>query len=182
MSNRADARRVMNRVMDRSENRWLENRGLWLLLGVLALFSLSLFLIPAFVIRPFRHQSERALGLSIAVKRIAPALTVAALVGVLATGARLWRRSSWMLRTGIVIALVLSTASAVMVRQNYFEWMFHPIKTAGFVPAGDAHLGDKEMVMAVRIGREARAYPIVQIAYHHILNDTVEEVPIVVTY
>jgi hypothetical protein len=167
----------MNRVMNRSEN-----RGLWLLLGLLAMFSLSLFLIPAFVIRPFRHQSERALGLAIAVKRIAPALTVAALVGVLAMGARLWRSSSRVSRTGIGMALALSVASAVMVRQNYFEWMFHPIAAAGFVSAADAHLGDKEMVMAVRIGRETRAYPIVQMAYHHILNDTVAEVPIVVTY
>jgi Protein of unknown function (DUF3179) len=163
--------------MDRSEN-----RGLWLLLGLLAMFSLSLFLIPTFVIRPFRHQSERALELAIAVKRIAPVLALAALAGVLALGACLWRRSSWIPRTGIVMALVLSTVSAVMVRQNYFEWMFHPIKTAGFVSAGDAHLSDKEMVMAVRIGREARAYPIMQMAYHHILNDTVGEVPIVVTY
>jgi Protein of unknown function (DUF3179) len=167
----------MNRVMNRSEN-----RGLWLLLGLLAMFSLSLFLIPAFVIRPFHHQSERALGLAIAVKRIAPAFTVAALVGLLAMGARLWRSSSWMLRTGIGMALALSVASAVMVRQNYFEWMFHPIAAAGFISAGDDHLGDNEMVMAVRIGREERAYPIVQMAYHHILNDTVAEVPIVVTY
>ena len=169
-------------MMDRSENRRLENRGLWLLLGLLAMFSLSLFLIPAFVIRPFRHQSERALDLAITVKRIAPALAVAALAGVLALSVRLWRRSSRVSRAGIVMALVLSAASAVMVRQNYFEWMFHPIRAAGFISAGDAHLGDKEMVMAVRIGREARAYPIVQMAYHHILNDTVGEVPIAVTY
>lgn len=159
-----------------------ENRGQWLLLGLLAIFSLSLFLFPAFVIRPFRHQSESALGLAIAVKRIAPALTVAALVAVVTLGALLWRSSSRWLRTGIVTALVLSAASAVMVRQNYFEWMFNPITAAGFVPPGDAHLSDKEMVMAVRIGQEARAYPIVQMAYHHILNDTVADVPIVVTY
>ena len=165
------------RVKNRSEN-----RGLWVLLFLLVILSLCLFLIPAFVIRPFRHQSEGALGLAIAVKRIAPALTAAALVGMLALGMGLWRRSSRILRTGIVMALVLGTVSAVMVRQNYFEWMFHPIKAAGFVPAGDAHLSDKEMVMAVRIGREARAYPIVQMAYHHILNETVAEVPIVVTY
>ena len=164
-------------MMDRSEN-----RGLWLLLGLLAMFSLSLFLIPAFVIRPFRHQSERALELAIAVKRIAPALTVAALVGVLALSWSRWRSSSRVLRAGIVMALVLSVASAVMVRQNYFEWMFHPIAAAGFVSAGDAHLGDKEMVMAVRIGGETRAYPTVQMAYHHILNDTVAGVPIAVTY
>lgn len=159
-----------------------ENRGLWLLLGLLAALSLSMFLIPAFIIRPFRYQSERALGLAIAVKRIAPALSVAALVGVLALGLRLWRSSSKLLRWGIALALVLSAASAVMVRQNYFEWMFHPITAAGFVTANDARLGDKEMVMAVRIGSEARAYPIVQMAYHHILNDTVAGVPIAVTY
>ncbi len=82
----------------------------------------------------------------------------------------------------IVIALVLTLIPTVMVRQNYFEWMFNPIKAAGFIPAGGAHLDDKEMVMAVRIGQEARAYPILQMAYHHILNDTVAEVPIVVTY
>ena len=172
--------RAINRAMTMNRS---ENRGLWLLLGLLAVFfSLSLFLIPAFVIRPFRYQSERALGLAIAVKRIAPTLTVAVLAGVVALGARLWRSSSRWLRTGIVMALVLSAASAVMVRQNYFEWMFNPITAAGFVPAGDAHVSDKEMVMAVRIGQEARAYPIVQMAYHHILNDTVAEIPIVVTY
>jgi hypothetical protein len=155
---------------------------LLVLLLALMLFGLSLFLIPAFVIRPFRHQSESALALAIAVKRVAPALTVAALVGVLALSVRLWSGSSKLLRSGIVIALVLSAAAAVMVRQNYFEWMFNPIKVAGFVSAGDAKLGDKEMVMAVKIGSEARAYPIVQMAYHHILNDTVANEPIVVTY
>ena len=169
-------------MMNRSENRRSDNHGLWLLLGLLAALSLSLFLLPAFVIRPFRHQSESALALAIAVKRVAPALTLAALVGVLAVGWRLWRNSSKLLRAGIVIALALSAASAVMVRQNYFEWMFHPITAAGFVSPGDARLSDKEMVMAVRIGREARAYPIVQMAYHHILNDTVAGVPIAVTY
>src|SRR5260370_10763178 len=159
-----------------------EKRGVWLVLGLLAMFALSLFVIPAFVIRPFRHQSDSGLGLAIEVKGSAPVLTAVALVGGLGMGARLWRSSSGVLRTGIVVALVLSAAAAVMVRQNYFEWMFHPITAAGFVSAGDAHLSDKEMVMAVRIGREARAYPIVQMAYHHILNDTVANEPIVVTY
>jgi hypothetical protein len=157
-------------------------RGPCVLLALLTIFSLSLFLIPGFIIRPFTHQSESGLRLAIAVKRIAPPLTVVALLGVLTLSWRLWRGSSIWLRTGIVIALILSPTSMVMVRQNYFEWMFNPIKAAGFVSAGDAHLDDKEMVMAVRIGQEARAYPILQMAYHHILNDTVAEVPIVVTY
>jgi hypothetical protein len=158
------------------------NRGIWLLLGLLALISLSLFFIPAFVIRPFRHQSQSALDLAIAMKHIAPALTVILLAPILLLGWLLWRSSSKLWRSGIVLALLLSAASAVMVRQNYFEWMFHPIAAAGFVSPGDAHLDDKEMVMAVQIGTDQRAYPIVQMAYHHILNDTVAGEPLVVTY
>src|SRR5712692_9316584 len=94
-----------------------QDSGLRLLLGALAIFSLSVFLLPAFIIRRFRYQSAGALNLAIAVKRVAPALTVLALVGVLGLAWRLWRRSSWVLRTGIVMALLLSVTSAVMVRQ-----------------------------------------------------------------
>jgi hypothetical protein len=38
------------------------------------------------------------------------------------------------------------------------------------------------MILAVRLGGEARAYPISQMAYHHVLNDVVAGVPIAVTY
>lgn len=152
------------------------------MLALLTLFSLSLFLVPGFIIRPFTHQSEPGLRLAIAVKRIAPALTLLALAAILALGWRRWQTSSILLRTAIATALLLSTASAIMARQNYFEWMFNPIQAAGFIPAGEAKLDDKEMVMTVRIGQETRAYPILQMAYHHILNDTVTGVPIVVTY
>ncbi len=158
------------------------NRGIWLLLGLLALGSLSLFFIPAFVIRPLHHQSQSALNLALAVKHIAPTLTIVLFVPTLLLGWLLWRNASKLSQTAIILAMVLSTASAVMVRQNYFEWMFHPIKSAGFVSPGDAHLNDKEMVMAVQIGPDQRAYPIVQMAYHHILNDTVAGEPLVVTY
>jgi Protein of unknown function (DUF3179) len=160
----------------------IENRVLGLSLALSTVASLCLFLIPAFVIRPFRYQSPSALSLAIAVKWIAPMLTVVLCLAVLVLAMRLWRRSSWAARTLTVVALLVSVASAVMVRQNYFEWMFQPIAAPGFVRAGDARLADKEMVMAVKIGPDARAYPIVQMAYHHILNDTVGTEPIVVTY
>ncbi len=156
--------------------------ALWLALLLLTVASLFLFFIPAFVIRPFAHQSAPGLSLAIAVKRIAPALTLVTLATIALLAWRLWKASSILLRVSLVLALLLATASAVMVRQNYFEWMFNPIAAAGFIPSADAHLADKEMVMAVRIGQQARAYPIVQMAYHHILNDRVNGEPIVVTY
>ena len=161
----------------RPENRWPH----WLL-WLLTASSLSLFLIPAFIIRPFRYQSERALNLALALKGLAPALTLLALAGLLALAWRLWPASLRLGRAGIVVALLLGVTSAVMVRQNYFEWMFQPISAAGFVLPNQAHLDDNEMIMAVQIGSEARAYPIVQMAYHHILNDTLAREPIVVTY
>jgi hypothetical protein len=167
----------MNQDMNRDGN-----RGTGVLLGLLALGSLSLFFIPAFVIRPFHHQSPSALNLALAVKHIAPALTIILFAATLLLGWLLWRSASKLSRTGIALAILLSAASAVMVRQNYFEWMFHPIAAAGFVSPGDAHLDDKEMVMAVQIGTDRRAYPIVQMAYHHILNETVAGEPLVVTY
>jgi hypothetical protein len=162
-----------------SEN-W--DRALRVLVILLTIVGVGLFLIPAFVIRPFRYQSASALALAIRVKWIAPALTIIVGLIVLALCLSLWRSASRMARVGLVAALVLSVASAVMTRLNYFEWMFRPIRAAGFIAAGDAHLSDKEMVMAVQSGPDARAYPIRQMAYHHILNDTVGGERVVVTY
>ena len=39
-----------------------------------------------------------------------------------------------------------------------------------------------EMILAVRYGDDARAYPIREMAYHHVLNDVVEGIPAAVTY
>ena len=158
------------------------NRVLEALVLLLTVAGVGLFLIPAFVIRPFRYQSASALSLAIRVKGMAPRLTAIAFAAVLVLCLSRWRTASSMARTGLVAAMVLSAGSAVMVRLNYFEWMFRPIQAAGFIAAGDAHLSDKEMVMTVQMGPDARAYPIRQIAYHHILNDVVGAVPIVVTY
>jgi hypothetical protein len=69
-----------------------------------------------------------------------------------------------------------------MSRLNYFEWMFHPIVSPGFLTASKAQVDAGEMVMAVHFGSDARAYPIAQMAYHHVFNDEVGATPIVVTY
>jgi hypothetical protein len=154
----------------------------WVAVGLPTLVNLALFFFPAFIIRPFKYQSRTGLMSAIHVKQIAPMVTLILAAGVLFLAVKLWRESSRLARTGLVLAVTLSVAAAVMVRLNYFEWMFQPIRTAGFTSASDIHLPDSEMVMAVRVGSDARAYPIRQMAYHHVLNDTVGGEPIVVTY
>ncbi len=162
--------------------RTTNNPWLALLLSISALASLSLLLIPGFIIRPFRYQSKNALSLAIDVKWIAPSFTLILSIVALLLAVRLWRRSGIAVRILTVLALLVTLGSAVMVRQNYFEWMFHPITAAGFVSVDKAQLPDREMLMTVQIGSDARAYPIARMAYHHILNDTVGKEPIVVTY
>jgi hypothetical protein len=72
--------------------------------------------------------------------------------------------------------------SAIMSRLNYFEWMFHPVDSPQFEAEAASRLAGKEMILAVQYGPDARAYPIREMAYHHILNDVVQGVPIAVTY
>jgi len=61
----------------------LRSRVLGTLTVLLTIAGVSLVLIPAFVIRPFRYHSARALSLAIQIKWIAPALTVIACMAVL---------------------------------------------------------------------------------------------------
>jgi hypothetical protein len=69
-----------------------------------------------------------------------------------------------------------------MARINYFEWMFHPMDSPQFEAEAQSKLDSSEMIMAVRFGSDARAYPIREMAYHHIVNDMVGTVPVAVTY
>ena len=154
----------------------------WLIFLVSAVAAISLFFIPAFVIRPFSYQAPRALALALALRQRAPWATLAGFLICLIFALVLWQSDN--LRRKIVIStiLVLVAFSAVMSRLNYFEWMFHPIDSPRFESESSSKLDGKEMILAVRFADDARAYPISQMAYHHILNDLVAGVPVAVTY
>jgi hypothetical protein len=94
----------------------------------------------------------------------------------------LWRNTSRWLKAPLLIAAFFVVFAAVMSHLNYFEWMFHPVDRAQFEPESSSKLDAKEMILAVRYSSDARAYPIREMAYHHILNDVVGGVPIAVTY
>ena len=154
----------------------------WLLFLIFGLWAIGLFLVPAFIIWPFRHQSPSGLALAMTLRQRAPWGTLIALVICLLFGAVLWPRDN--IRRKIVIGsiLVMAAVSTVMSRVNYFEWMFHPIDSPQFQAEADSKLPSSEMILAVRFDPDARAYPISQMAYHHVLNDEVGGVPIAVTY
>jgi len=154
---------------------------LWLLFLASALIAIGFFFIPAFIIRPFTHQTSRGLELAMALRQRAPFTTLAAAMLALLFAWMLWS-GGWARKITISFVMLLVAFSTVMARLNYFEWMFHPVDTAQFDPENTSKLDHKEMILAVRFGPDARAYPISQMAYHHILNDNVNGVPIAVTY
>jgi hypothetical protein len=161
-----------------------QRRALWtrILFSVSALVTVGLFFIPAFVIRPFAHQSPRALWLAMALKHWAPTLTLITCPIGVATAYRLWRSVVGWRTVFPVLAILLVVASATMAQLNYFEWMFHPVRHPEFEAAGQTKLGSGEMVLALSFNNDARAYPIREMGYHHIVNDVVGGVPVAVTY
>ncbi len=172
-----DARRT-----DRQEANHRGARWIWALFSLCAVAAIALFFVPAFIIRPFRYQDPRALWLAMALRQHAPLGTLIAGLACFFLAFALWRPAGLWQRTLLVLTLLVVTFSGVMARQNYFEWMFHPIAGARFVAQSESKLDAKEMIMAVRFGEDAHAYPISQMAYHHVLNDVVAGVPIAVTY
>lgn len=154
----------------------------WLAFAGMVCVTLALFLVPAFIIQPFRYESPRGLILAMTVRQQAPFLTLLTAGAAFLVALLLWRRISRWKRGVLLVGLLFASAAAAMARADYFEWMFHPVTAAGFDSASSSKVGSSDMVMAVNFNGDSRAYPIFEMAYHHVLNDVVGGVPIAVTY
>lgn len=148
----------------------------WLLA---ATFLISAFCVayPMYVIRPFRAQGAGELYAALLIMQVRPWITVACAAAALYAAWKTPRRRIWMGLGAVLVCLL-----AVAARVNIFEIMFHPVEQPSFVAANEIRLDGDEKVLAVRIGNTTRAYPVRSIAYHHIVNDTVDTRAIVATY
>jgi Protein of unknown function (DUF3179) len=157
--------------------------GRWVLLAsICAAVSIACVAIPMFVIRPFRPQDAQALNLALAVRQVGPWLAGVCAILVLLLLVRFWdvaRVGSRVLLAGVFVVAALG---AVLTHVNIFEKMFHPYDSPAFASADEVKVDSDDKVLAVKMGQEARAYPIRTMGYHHIVNDTVNGVPIAVTY
>ncbi len=160
-----------------------DQRGyVWFLFLASAAAGVGLFFVPALIIRPFTHQTPTGMALAMALRQRAPWGTLTAALVCLVLALVLWGIVSKGRKIVLASVMVLVAFSAVMARLNYFEWMFHPVDSAQFESASVSKLDKGEMILAVRFGSDARAYPIREMAYHHVLNDVVGGVPVAVTY
>ncbi len=151
-------------------------------LFVSSVATLALAGYPMYVIRPFREQTPAALDRALWVLlHFKPVLLILALV-ISALALLLWRDSRWVARLFLAPAVAFVLLAAASAWINPYEHMFHPFGAPHYVGAQQASLEAGDMVIAVTLGGESRAYPIREMGYHHVVNDRLHQLPIVVTY
>lgn len=161
----------------------------WTVAVAAALAALAVVAIPVWLIQPFAPQTPEAVQWSWRLRQVARPLTLGALLLTLATALTLWPvrpRRRWASAgwgTALVLLLGATAGAAWFARQNHFEWMFRPFPDPRFVAAdAAADVPADEPVLGVANGEAALAFPITRIGYHHLVNATLGNVPIVATY
>jgi hypothetical protein len=151
---------------------------------MVSVLALAFALYPLYIIRPFREQQPAPLQRALwVIMHYRPILIIVFLLLSLCA-VWLWRRAGWVARVLLVApALAIALLAAVVSWVNPFEkLMFHAFGEPRYLTIQQAGIDAKDMVIAVTLGGESRAYPIREMGYHHIVNDRLHQLPIVVTY
>lgn len=168
----------------------------WALLAGMVTLALAWVAVPVWLLQPFAPQTPQAVEWSWQLRRTAPLVTALVALVSLALAALLWRthaiadegtqragRRRAAARATLVLLVAASAGTAWFARQNHFEWRFRPFPDARFVAAADAgDLPAEAPVIGVAMDGHALAFPITRIGYHHLVNTTLGDVPIVATY
>lgn len=156
-----------------------------------SLVSVATVIVPVLILRPFSPQTARGVEIAYRLREASPIVTPVAAILVVILAVPLWRAVShegrlkrWLARVALVPAVVLALGAAWLARQNHFEWMFGPLTRPEYARVSEAaaNVEDADMVIAVEMNGDAVAYPVRQMAYHHLVNDQVGGVPVVSTY
>lgn len=148
-----------------------------------SLAALAFALYPIYVIRPFREQEPAALERALWVMLHDKVILFALCIPLMMCALIVWRRAGWVARLLLAPATAIALIAAIAPWINPYErLMFHPFGAPSYVTIQQASIDPKDMVIAVTLEGESRAYPIREMGYHHIVNDRLHQLPIVVTY
>jgi len=156
----------------------------WLLLFLVLVITIAIVVTPVWLIQPFAPQTPRALTISYYFKSWSPILTIFFSLAAIVLAIFTWRKAKrWYSKIPVLLPLPLIFFFTWFAQQNHFEWMFNPLHPAKFASVPNADfVKDNEMVLAVNINGDAVAFPVLQMAYHHIAQDVVGGTPITATY
>jgi hypothetical protein len=156
----------------------------WLAIVVIAVSAVAIVLVPVWLIQPFAPQTQQSLDISFLFRTWSPTFTLVAIAVMVLLAAFIWLNSRrWFAKAIVILPLLIVLPFSWLARQNHFEWMFNPLAHATYVSAASADfVADSDMVISLRINGEEVAYPVLQMAYHHIVQDIVGGMPITATY
>ncbi len=160
------------------------------LLSLLALFALAavalvVVVLPTGTLMPFRYHTPEVIERLYALQSWGSTISFVLLVIGVLVAVRMWKeRTSLWAPLVSTVPVVLLVVAAFFSRQNLVEWAaFAPIEAIEFeAVAAAGNVAESEYVMGVAVGDEARAYPILMVAYYHIVNDEIDGEPFAVTY
>lgn len=160
------------------------NKTAWLILLLITILTIVMVFTPVWFIKPFSAQTQRQIEISYFLKSWSPILTLCFSLAAIALAVFIFRNASRRLKTlPLILPLLIIFAFTWFARQNHFEWMFNPLGNARFATVSETDfVKDDEMVLAVNINGDAVAFPVRQMAYHHIAQETVGGMPITATY
>src|SRR5438552_19168804 len=98
----------------------LSRRTAWIILLMIALLALAIVVLPAWIVQPFKPQSQRGLEASYEMRRWSPLVTLIALASGSMLVLWLWRGSRrWWLKAFLLIVLIPLLASTWFAQQNH---------------------------------------------------------------
>jgi hypothetical protein len=156
----------------------------WLILVAIVIVTAAIVAIPVWLIQPFAPQTARGVAISYCLRSWSPSVTVIFTLAAIASAVFIWKRSRrWYSKIPLILPLFLIFVFTWFARQNHFEWMFNPLHQVKFASVAETDfVKDDEMVLAVKINGDAVAFPVLQMAYHHVAQDVVGGTPITATY
>jgi hypothetical protein len=165
------------------KKRRLQNSVQGSCLFLVSLATLALALYPMYIIRPFREQKPAALQRALWVTLHDKAMLIGLFLLITMCALFVWRRAGWVARLLLAPAMGIALLAAGAAWVNpYEQMMFHPFGEPRYVTIQQAGVDPKDVVIAVTLDGESRAYPIREMGYHHVVNDRLHQLPIVVTY
>jgi len=156
----------------------------WLILLLIAAAVVAMVFTPVWLTTPFSAQTERQIAVSHFLKSWSPVLTIVLAIVAIALTVFIWKSSKrWFGKVALIAPLLMIAVFTWFAQQNHFEWMFAPIENTKFTKVSETDfVADDDMVLAVKINDDAVAFPVRQMAYHHIAQTTVGGTPISATY
>jgi hypothetical protein len=157
-------------------------RSVWLIVGLV--FLMLVEVLKVYFIMPFPG-SQKSNSLSIAyffhnniwwLRIVGIVIIVGPLLRSLSKG-KIWQK------TLLVLTILLYVFIYYMFNFRFLaDKMFYEPKQRTFVPAATDTTNKDKLIIGVIVNNEARAYPIEIIGYHHQVKDSIQNMPILVTY